>query len=411
MTEPSSSSPKSSITSSSPTSTHHPHFHAFHRRFHPKSNAHSTPIETPPEPTPVSAPVRTEAVRDAKRFLLSAIRDDWSYPPEETAGRNELDPREPIDYRHREEGPSDLEPDSDEPATKSKDSSDPYRFESPDAIASTMLDRRRKRRRAIYEEMQWNDGMCIWSQRRDAWTGAVKSRPRRSSDHDATTLPATNGHSHQDPTEMSIDIREPPNSTVASSEPPSSNTYTDLTHPDNSAGPLLPVYPPLIPLSNPVRSSIKPSIYPALYSKVVVQALTPTVPIPLPDMVAAMVQGWKAEGNWPPKPTAPEPSIRAKTSDGRQGRGHMLRFRRGHEHLNGNVEKVPRVRMGVGGKMRKALGLRNDEERMEQDLDLNGDGSGLGMMEFEAQRDPDGDQQMDIREEKSGNISDGFRVS
>ncbi len=67
--------------------------------------------------------------------------------------------------------------------------------------------------------------------------------------------------------------------------------------------------------------------------------------------------------------------------------------------------------MGVGGKMRKALGLRNDEESMEQDFNLDGDGSGLGMMEFEAPKDPDGDQQMDVPGgEKGGNLSDGFRV-
>ncbi|KAJ5089746.1 hypothetical protein N7532_008430 [Penicillium argentinense] len=65
---------------------------------------------------------------------------------------------------------------------------------------------------------------------------------------------------------------------------------------------LIPVAPPLISPSNLVRATINPSIYPSIYSKVVVQGLTPTIPINLADLTKAMVQGWKADGQWPPKP-------------------------------------------------------------------------------------------------------------
>ncbi|KAE8376442.1 hypothetical protein BDV26DRAFT_234751 [Aspergillus bertholletiae] len=66
--------------------------------------------------------------------------------------------------------------------------------------------------------------------------------------------------------------------------------------------PYVPVVPSLISTSNPIRASITPSMYPSIYSKVVVQGLTPTVPINLADVTKAMVQGWKADGQWPPKP-------------------------------------------------------------------------------------------------------------
>lgn len=66
--------------------------------------------------------------------------------------------------------------------------------------------------------------------------------------------------------------------------------------------PLLPVAPPFISNENPVRATINPAIYPSIYTKVVVQGMTPTVPVNLAHLTKAMVQGWKADGQWPPKP-------------------------------------------------------------------------------------------------------------
>ncbi|KAL4956868.1 hypothetical protein BDW69DRAFT_157460 [Aspergillus filifer] len=84
-------------------------------------------------------------------------------------------------------------------------------------------------------------------------------------------------------------------SASASSSPssPPTSTFQD---------PMIPVVPSLIATSNPIRASITPAMYPSIYSKVVIQGLTPTVPINLADMTKAMVQGWKADGQWPPKP-------------------------------------------------------------------------------------------------------------
>ncbi|KAJ5093711.1 hypothetical protein N7456_009572 [Penicillium angulare] len=89
--------------------------------------------------------------------------------------------------------------------------------------------------------------------------------------------------------------------------------------------PLIPVAPPFISADNPVRATITPSIYPSIYTKVVVQGMTPTVPVNLADLTKAMVQGWKADGQWPPKPAvsnivlADDCSVPKKSSDNAEG--------------------------------------------------------------------------------------------
>ncbi|RDW90368.1 DUF4050 domain-containing protein [Aspergillus mulundensis] len=102
------------------------------------------------------------------------------------------------------------------------------------------------------------------------------------------------------------DLPQPLSSAAAvpTADPPSTTTTTPSTPSleDPFHDPLIPVVPSLIATSNPIRASITPAMYPSIYSKVVIQGLTPTVPINLADMTKAMVQGWKADGQWPPKP-------------------------------------------------------------------------------------------------------------
>lgn len=116
--------------------------------------------------------------------------------------------------------------------------------------------------------------------------------------------------------------KECDNSTADAEEKRKESTETAITEPDHhdpadenetaaescsSSGesdheePLIPVVPSMIATTNPIRASITPAMYPSIYSKVVVQGLTPTVPINLADVTKAMVQGWKADGQWPPK--------------------------------------------------------------------------------------------------------------
>ncbi|KAJ5627070.1 hypothetical protein N7528_004497 [Penicillium herquei] len=121
------------------------------------------------------------------------------------------------------------------------------------------------------------------------------------------------------------------------------STETSITEPDSQSNPtltkfpsidddeqdtdeeldelLIPVAPPFLAPDNPVRATITPTIYPSIYTKVVVQGMTPTVPVNLADLTKAMVQGWKADGQWPPKPAvssivlADDATIPKKASD------------------------------------------------------------------------------------------------
>jgi Protein of unknown function (DUF4050) len=333
-----------------------PRMPSFPRRFrsstqNPTSHgvAGTDSIDSPP-------PTKNEAARSAKRFLVSTIRDDWEFPSSDPQQAQDPLHRKPLDYRIREDGSSDPEPLSDE-RYDARDpmvftDSDPYKFESPDAVARTMVERRCKRRRLLKEELGWNEGLRKWVDRRNAWCGAVGQRPRRR--RDKIDDPQQNGHDVSVPTELPAPRSPPSPNSASSSSPvdsvPESEDDGELEKPANSPEPLLPVYPSLLPEDNIIRASIKPEMYPAIYSKVVLQSLTPTVPVPLPDVTGALVQGWKSEGNWPPKGAAPATSI---IQEGGRRASELLKFRR-RESV---VAEKGRMRKGVGA-VKKALGLR-----------------------------------------------------
>ncbi|PYH99573.1 hypothetical protein BO71DRAFT_300088, partial [Aspergillus ellipticus CBS 707.79] len=223
-------------------------------------------------------------------------------------------------------------------------------------------ERRRKRRRQMEDEMRWNEGLRTWVERRDAWSGALTkddirakklakqaaaaaatssstSDPQRQSASIPATSPTLSASSFNSQadlalrTEASLSIADdqqqqqqqqqqlPPlashgeePSTAAEQPPPAlppthqPDTDTMITEPESTTQPqyteepLIPVVPSLISNTNPIRASITPAMYPSIYSKVVVQGLTPTVPINLADVTKAMVQGWRSDGQWPPKP-------------------------------------------------------------------------------------------------------------
>ena len=77
--------------------------------------------------------------------------------------------------------------------------------------------------------------------------------------------------------------------------------------------------------------------------------MTPAVPIPLPSLVQSLVQGWKSEGNWPPKGGTSTTSI---IQEGGRRASELLKLRRRENII---VEKG-RMRKGVGA-VKKALGL------------------------------------------------------
>lgn len=226
-----------------------------------------------------------------------------------------MPPSDVVEWRLREyaSSGSEFETDTGPAATKqSHAEKSPYRFESPDAIQESLVERRRKRRAALEEEAEWNPGLRFFLERRDAWTGAKKKRlvaDPAAAQQDTEPDGLANGESSSAETEEQ-ETTSPPRSPT--------EKLDDLKLADEDAQPnnsecfesddsLVPVMGPFIPDSNCIRSSITPAIYASIYSKVILQGLTPTVPINLSDVTKAIVAGWKADGQWPPKITVPPP--------------------------------------------------------------------------------------------------------
>ena len=85
--------------------------------------------------------------------------------------------------------------------------------------------------------------------------------------------------------------RSPPKLTLSTNTglPASSTSTTQI-----------PKTTPILPSTDPTRASLRPALYPSIYSKVIIQSLTPSVPINLGILVPALVDGWKRDGEWPP---------------------------------------------------------------------------------------------------------------
>ncbi|KAF2173059.1 hypothetical protein M409DRAFT_62683 [Zasmidium cellare ATCC 36951] len=161
------------------------------------------------------------------------------------------------------------------PAWRSSGST--YKFEAPDSVGTQLSERRVKKKRkrfvALEREMEWNDGLAHWMRRRDA---CPSTTPDLAAISTTTSTPTTTTQIILSPTEL-----------------------------------LLPIAPPLLP-NHPVRRKITPNMYPEIYTKIILQSRTPSVPINLRTLVHALVQGWKTDGEWPPKAAPLEKSIGRK---------------------------------------------------------------------------------------------------
>ncbi|KAH7061554.1 hypothetical protein B0J12DRAFT_565000 [Macrophomina phaseolina] len=236
------------------------------------------------------------AARDARRFLTDRVRNDWTFPSIADVHANAAGSGPDATYYDS----------SNEAGGGSKRE---YKFDSPEHVGRSLEERaqRRKRRRRarLEEEMAWNEGVRCFVRRRDAWTGAasVRKYARRRS--------------------------------RASAE----------------MDPLVPLAPPLLP-HNAIRQSITPKAYPDIYGKIVVAGQTPKVPINLAHMTRALVQGWKDDGEWPPRPGPADPLMGRKKvalAGGRVGTGHHGEFLAHHPHLQKGVESVKKVFRLSGG--------------------------------------------------------------
>ncbi|EME49474.1 hypothetical protein DOTSEDRAFT_68291 [Dothistroma septosporum NZE10] len=326
-----------------------------------------------------------QEVREARRQLKERIRNDWEYPtlPEwRSSGRNHASDEvkdaetriagfrfhtttepdrtsddageglgldfDPLNWREREyssNDDSDMEHERSHAATDSKSSSkgSVSKFDSPDSVGAQLtncqLAKKRKRWQALEEEMGWNDGLSHWMRRRDAWCGArtaAEARMLENSQHGHLSGSASASISSSPRTSTSSTPAEDhstPGSTPSASPGLSTRSMAIAHTVISPAEILVPVAQPLLP-DHPIRRKITPNMFPEIYTKIILQSRTPSVPINLQILVTALVQGWKDDGEWPPKGGPLEKSI------GRKKASHTGSLKEG-------VKRVLRI-TGVG---------------------------------------------------------------
>ncbi|KAI1428408.1 hypothetical protein F5Y12DRAFT_731619 [Xylaria sp. FL1777] len=284
------------------------------------------------EPVPAPKPIASE-VEETVESALGA--DDEGYhcddDDDDIASIYSTVSEDLAHFRPRVEWLSDLsDEENNEPVSPLA-----YRFETPDAVGSTVkateLARSAKRRRDTRAEMEWNSGLACFTARRDAWTGAKVVRVRPKPTEFTPTSPATKRLSFwrlSSSSSPSSPTDSPAESTAGTAPLSPSGTRTSgdttavsslnpdpkelKTKEDSSEYPvqtLLPTPPPLLPAANPMRASITPASYTAIYDKIIIHVLTPACPVNLADMLRACVVGWKRDGEWPPRAVEVPPVV------------------------------------------------------------------------------------------------------
>ncbi|QDS73931.1 hypothetical protein FKW77_007797 [Venturia effusa] len=301
-----------------------------------------------------------QAVRDVTRQLHASVRTDWTFPERPPERPGAPAPAEPQSYRERYYGTTD---DSDSDTAHGSPGLDAmYAFDNPDSVGREvdrrLQDRKRKRRKAFEGDMAENPGLLFYAHRRNAWTGAVanddpRERPRPDSDIFPANFSNPTAARLTDTPASESASQAPANDEAAESSRPASSRDPRLpdTPFQHLTDVLVPVATPLIPSSHPVRMTISSRSPSELYDKVVRDQRTPAVPINLSEMIPIIVQGWKDEGNWPPRgPPAPDPlpgrkrvpklsSLKGE-GDGKQDGEGLLAH---HPHLKSGVDTMKKV--------------------------------------------------------------------
>ena len=323
---------------------------------------------SPPSPPPKASARKTKrhsnvatksqkAAQLAKKELRSKLREDWTWPLSPDTRQVSNLPTDDSAWQERGDGfgtdssPGEL-------------SIDPYQYENPNAVTApagatqSTESKKRKRQQLLMEEMGWNEGLRLFMERRNAWSGARDRQP----DPVTTTRSETtnsgrcggNAFGERNVSSRRHAIYASPDAMKSFRAEPYERTATSLSYqplPDLSPSvTLVPLAPTILPPKNAVRACITPATYPSIYSKIVIQGLTPTVPINLHDVVGALVKGWKDNDEWPPKTDA-EKAVKVEGSGGLEGPGALI---------SNEVKKGVRKRMG---KVKRALHLSGTAER------------------------------------------------
>jgi hypothetical protein len=302
------------------------------------------PEQTSSEASPLPS-LKEDSKEDAKEDSANINQDGWKERDEWMS--NTSDDGEPTGLPHSISS-------GDTPSTKNS----PYRFESPDGIEDTIKktasERKRRRKKRLAEELAWNDGLKCFTSRRDAWTGARKvSRPSLG------LAPVKTGQ------RSSTSSGDGGSSTVIEHE--EDDEWEDDIE--------IPIVAPIIPVENAMRASITPTAYNTIYDKVVLQALTPSCPMNLKDVTRSCVQGWKRDGEWPPKSSVPDIP---KKKGRKMSVASLFGIEKKEEPKENDVEKdkgekKPSTGSGIRKGLQKILSLGHSSSK---DTAQNGNGSG-----------------------------------
>ncbi|MCJ1411038.1 hypothetical protein MMC19_005126 [Ptychographa xylographoides] len=268
---------------------------------------------------------RATVARETNRDIRANIRDDWDWPST-IPGEDRI--TDETQWRERYCDPSSSTPSA---------SPDPYKFEGPDSVSDGVASRKRKRRARQMEQMDWNRGLRTYVERRNKWTGGRFSAESASDEggvHLATAGQDSEDHAHDNPQSSMI--------TPHSVE-------------------LVPIVAPLISPLNPIRSSITPASYANIYDKVIIEGITPKVPINLGDMTRAIVAGWKSHGEWPPTAQILNQSPIRRLKPKHAWRTSIDTSGLLSSGLLSPVEGSRNIAMRGVGKMRKVLGLKAED--------------------------------------------------
>jgi hypothetical protein len=378
----------------------------------PPEVAANTPITSPPNHELAAEELpETSLQADEDNVDSDDNDDDDDDDDDDTASNYSTHSEDLVHYRYRAEWASELSDD------ESPTPSSPFRFDNPDAVGdtvkATLIARKARRRRANREECQWNEGLACFEARRNAWTEAKTVRVRMKPVSPTTSFsslsprrlffrssmatsppanPASAKLTQHTNTALSQQwaTAEGPNARSDTSQHSKDATTKEMgkhmsKHSTQSTSSsqiypvetILPVPPPLLPPANPMRASINPSLYLSLYDKVVVHSLTPSCPVNLSDMLPACVAGWKRDGEWPPRPSAIDPTSAAvarrkkKAAAEAAASGGMAR-RMSFNFLGKGSEKEHKDEEGTNG---AGKGIRRSLQRV---LGLGSNGNGIG---------------------------------
>lgn len=282
---------------------------------------------------------REKQKRAVKDVLRSKVRDDWvwewPHPADETGISTPVvdegevaDEESAMDEGSRGEtwierlewSSNDSVDDNTEiPRNGGVQQEDPFTSSDGTTPYQSEAEKRKvRRRRRELQEMEYNDGMKCFTHRRNAWTGA-RHVPRtakvvaevQSEDDLKRTVTRESRRSSvlARITNLTSNAPKSPSTAVLSTSP------TVTLHPGtvSSLTPrsthdfihnwllLIPTNLHILPPETPMRKNVNEKAFGHIYDKVILQSQTPYCPINLSVVVRSCVEGWKRDGEWPPK--------------------------------------------------------------------------------------------------------------